>query len=557
VRLVVRRASVAFWRERWKKSSKVVDFCFTTPPPSHVGRTLLRHDTVLTMSNSSTAHEVHLAIYDLSMGMARNLSAQFLGPQHAVEIIPHTAILAFGKEYYFGQGIDWCSPHEFRSARGIHPIDIHSLGHTTCTEGEFESWCRAQSASRFGADSYDLFRRNCNNFSEEAARHGLRLPNGVPRWILDLPQKVLSSPMGVILRPILDQMQITNNAPTNLPTGGNAGPMNASRPTYAHGPSSTATSTSRADNPWAGIPAPSSPARRTTDATSSKAAIAKPVTPIIDGQTALLSTDTGVVKICIDRLKPNEDHAHLLFKLTKAKSSWTLEEITSVHEYLRSVINCDAQHASYALMLMRLIVLKRGMGAGGVGAIDTCTRSIQHVAKLLLEDKLSSIASRSMAWCVLGNAIGSIESPDLIVFADSDDHNLMQIVDKALHDCGSLKDTSTIPLRQSAGAFLYNASRYLTSEGVSNGEVENDGGAELSEEEMAILLGCLENLQDEIDSTSMQRLLMATGELLKSHRFGKTAANLVNDLGLLDENIGNGKGLHVEALVKEVTAMLR
>ncbi|KAL3794992.1 hypothetical protein ACHAW5_002161 [Stephanodiscus triporus] len=97
------------------------------------------------MSTSSTAaHEVHLAIYDLSMGMARNLSAQFLGPQHAVEIIPHTAILAFGKEYYFGQGIAWCSPHEFRLSRGINPIDIHPLGHTTCTEQEFESWCRAQ-----------------------------------------------------------------------------------------------------------------------------------------------------------------------------------------------------------------------------------------------------------------------------------------------------------------------------------------------------------------------------------------------------------------------------
>jgi hypothetical protein len=517
------------------------------------------------MSNLSTAHEVHLAIYDLSMGMARTLSAQFLGPQHAVEIIPHTAILAFGKEYYFGQGIDWCSPHEFRSARGIHPIDVHSLGHTTCTQEEFESWCHAQSASRFGVDSYDLFQRNCNNFSEEAARHGLRLPNGVPRWILDLPQKVLSSPMGVILRPILEQMQITNNAPTNLPTGGNAGPMRASRPTFAHGTMSTETSTSKADNPWAGIPAPSSyapsawpssPARETTVATSTKAANAKPVTPIIDKQTALLSTDTGVVKICIDRLKPREEHAHLFLKLTNVKASWTREEITSVHEYLRFVINDDAQHASYALMLMRLVVLKRDLGAGSVGAIETWAHSVQLVAKLLLEDKLSSIANRSMAWCVLGNAMGSIESPDSIVFADSGDYNLMQVVDRALHDCGSLKETSTITLRQSAGAFIYNASRYLTLEGVCNGEVENDGSAELSEEQMAILLGCLEHLQDETDSTSMQRLLMATGELLKSHRFGKTAANLVNDLGMLDKNIGNGKGVHVEALAKEVTAML-
>jgi hypothetical protein len=49
---------------------------------------------------------------------------------------------------------------------------------------------------------------------------------------------------------------------------------------------------------------------------------------------------------------------------------------------------------------------------------------------------------------------------------------------------------------------------------------------------------------------------MATGELLKSRKFGKTAANLVNDLGLLDEEIGKGKSADVKALVKEVAALL-
>jgi hypothetical protein len=34
-------------------------------------------------------------------------TAQFLGPQHAIDIIPHTAIVVFGQEYFFGQGIEW------------------------------------------------------------------------------------------------------------------------------------------------------------------------------------------------------------------------------------------------------------------------------------------------------------------------------------------------------------------------------------------------------------------------------------------------------------------
>jgi hypothetical protein len=42
--------------------------------------------------------EVQLAIYDLSRGMARTLSAQFLGgPQHAIDAIPHTGIVVYGR----------------------------------------------------------------------------------------------------------------------------------------------------------------------------------------------------------------------------------------------------------------------------------------------------------------------------------------------------------------------------------------------------------------------------------------------------------------------------
>jgi hypothetical protein len=117
-------------------------------------------------------------------------------------------------------------------------------------------------------------------------------------------------------------------------------------------------------------------------------------------------------------------------------------------------------------------------------------------------------------------------------------------------------DGTSISLRQSAGAFLYNTSRQLTLNNECDGDIEGGGNAELSEEQMAILLGSLQHLQDETDVICLQRLLMATGELLKSRKFGKTAATLVNDLGLLNEEIGKGKNADVEALVKEVAALL-
>jgi hypothetical protein len=41
-------------------------------------------------------HRVQLAVYDLSNGMARNLSAQFLGPFFEIPAIPHTGLVVYG-----------------------------------------------------------------------------------------------------------------------------------------------------------------------------------------------------------------------------------------------------------------------------------------------------------------------------------------------------------------------------------------------------------------------------------------------------------------------------
>jgi hypothetical protein len=43
------------------------------------------------------SYEVLLAVYDLSRGMARGLSAQFLGPDFAIDVIPHTGLIVYGE----------------------------------------------------------------------------------------------------------------------------------------------------------------------------------------------------------------------------------------------------------------------------------------------------------------------------------------------------------------------------------------------------------------------------------------------------------------------------
>lgn len=503
-------------------------------------------------SSSSTSHreeeEVHLAIYDLSMGMARGLSAQFLGPDHAVDIIPHTAILAFGKEYFFGQGIEWCAPHEFRRSRGIQPIEIRPLGRTRRTSREFEDWCRDRGSGSgtgdFGPTSYDFFHRNCNNFSDEAARSGLMLERGVPPWILDLPRKFLSSPMGAIVRPILEQMQITNGAPTNLPPGGGGGGGSGggSASPFQQTPSPFSAA---AGNPWATIPAAKEPTPPAERVPTSRA------TPLLDKQKALLSTDTGVVKLCIDRLEPEQEQKDLLSKLADVNAPWSSPQLDEVHQFLRSVD--ETKHASFALMLLRLAVLRRPSGSeNGTTSGEEQTQSANYVGNALLEGKLKTLATRSMAWCVLSNALGSTQPPEW------KDDALARVIDLALRDADPTSDEASskshVSLRQSAAAFLYNATIICISS-EKYGASDGTDGAELSEGGTSILLGCLEHVRSESNDTALERHCMAVGQLLKS---SDAAVALVKDLGLVEPaDFCAGKGEGVVGLAREVVSLLQ
>jgi hypothetical protein len=492
--------------------------------------------------------EVHLAIYDLSMGMARNLSAQFLGPAHTIDIIPHTALIVFGQEYFFGRGIEWCTPTEFRQTRGIHPIEVKLLGRTNKTRGEFEDWCAEQGRNgQFGMESYDLLTRNCNNFSHEAALHGLQLPTGIPQWILDVPSKFLSSPMGMMIRPILEGMQLSNNAPTNMPHHG------ASRPVHhVHDvPVVPAPAAAAAANPWANI----------TKQNDKKIA----GTPMLDKQTApLLSTETGVVSACIAKLVTKQDDlphsfevedeeqqtSELLGKLADTQAKWTQEEIKTVHQHLRSFIE-NGVHLSFALMLLRLAVLKHP--SCETPNIEQCA-STKLVADLLLEGKLS-LANQSMAFCVLSNGIGSQSNVSSWMKSNEEDSEiLLQLIDVALRSCDPTVDgASTTPhvsLRQSAAAFLYNLARRL-------GEGDGDRTEEITEATMSILIGCIENIADEKDSTTLKRRYLCIGQLLRSKKFGKTVSGLVRDLGMVDDEFCNSKiDSEIDALAKEVSSLL-
>lgn len=162
--------------------------------------------------------EVSLHLYDLSQGMARSMSQQLLGIQ--LDGIWHTGIVFRGKEYFFGGGIFSDRPALTPYGR---PDKRLQLGSSTKTEAEFEAFLNSI-RPRFRMQDYDLLRHNCNNFTNECA-HFL-VGHGIPQDIIDLPNRALSSPIGQMLLPQIEQYQqsmvsqyagidqsITQNAP--------------------------------------------------------------------------------------------------------------------------------------------------------------------------------------------------------------------------------------------------------------------------------------------------------------------------------------------------------
>eukprot|EP00640_Fibrocapsa_japonica_P004646 CAMPEP_0113951818 /NCGR_PEP_ID=MMETSP1339-20121228/88052_1 /TAXON_ID=94617 /ORGANISM="Fibrocapsa japonica" /LENGTH=140 /DNA_ID=CAMNT_0000960199 /DNA_START=28 /DNA_END=446 /DNA_ORIENTATION=+ /assembly_acc=CAM_ASM_000762 len=135
---------------------------------------------------------VQLAIYDLSQGMARQLSAGILGMQ--IDGIWHTGLIVYGREYFFGGGIQ-SMPHEsfVASHGGFRPIEIKSLGSTQIPRELFEEYLN-EIRPRFSMHTYDLITNNCNNFTNEACQ--FLLGHGIPDHIVNLPQQVFSTPLG-------------------------------------------------------------------------------------------------------------------------------------------------------------------------------------------------------------------------------------------------------------------------------------------------------------------------------------------------------------------------
>ena len=147
--------------------------------------------------------EVVLHLYDLSHGLASQLSAQLLG-RH-IDAVYHSGVVVFGSEIYFGGGIQRSRPGQ--SQYGV-PMRRLSLGRTQLTEDALRDYLSAASASQFGPDKYHILENNCNHFSEMLCEFLLGRPGCVPQEVLDLPRIVMQSPLAAAIAPMLQPLSV-------------------------------------------------------------------------------------------------------------------------------------------------------------------------------------------------------------------------------------------------------------------------------------------------------------------------------------------------------------
>jgi len=147
------------------------------------------------------------------------MSQTVLGKQ--INGVWHTSVVVFGKEFYFGGGIQDADPGT--TAYGV-AVDRVSLGTTSKALGNFLKFLEVRSA-RFNNSTYHLLNNNCNHFSNECALFltGARIPDEY----LHLPQQVVDTPIGTAVTSFLQQLHHHQQQAASSPAQGAAGPGHA------------------------------------------------------------------------------------------------------------------------------------------------------------------------------------------------------------------------------------------------------------------------------------------------------------------------------------------
>lgn len=144
-------------------------------------------------------HSVQLYVYDLSNGMARVLSPQLLG--FPIDGIWHTSVVVQNTELFYSQGIQKTKP---KTTHFGEPLAVVDMGMTAIPKEVIQEYLSELGEDNYTAVKYNLFKNNCNHFTQDLCE--FLVGKSIPSYIKDLPETVLNTPFGQMLRPYVEQM---------------------------------------------------------------------------------------------------------------------------------------------------------------------------------------------------------------------------------------------------------------------------------------------------------------------------------------------------------------
>lgn len=94
------------------------------------------------------------------------------------------------------------------------PLRKQVIGQTFIPQAVFSDYVRGLAESTFRGTNYNLLHHNCNTFSEDLCQFLCGI--GIPKYILDLPQEFLSTPLGQTLAPLIASLDSGGDPTANF-----------------------------------------------------------------------------------------------------------------------------------------------------------------------------------------------------------------------------------------------------------------------------------------------------------------------------------------------------
>ena len=157
----------------------------------------------------SEEKEVWLYQYDLTNGIGPKICKFMTGIE--IEGVWHTSLVVFGREYFFGGGIQCDLPGY--TPYGT-PLKKSVFGTTTKTKEEFEEYLKTLD-DVYNAETYHIYKNNCNHFTNAIALYLCGKP--LPEDIVDQYKVLQGTPFGNWVISRLDAINDQSKIKTIVP----------------------------------------------------------------------------------------------------------------------------------------------------------------------------------------------------------------------------------------------------------------------------------------------------------------------------------------------------